>query len=208
MPTVTEAVEFLAWLLSSSNRAPATVNTHYSALADPLCFGLGVVVPQRELTLQFRGIRTARPPHHPPLVDWSLQKVMHYLSFEGVDVDVTRSLHRVVFLLVLASEYRSSQLTALTKYPAYTFVAENWSSATITLLPAFRAKNEQADSLIDPLRIPALLEGSRQYPLCPVCELKHFTQTSFGCGPSFIRADTFHHPSSHNRLQLCCFHLG
>lgn len=55
--TVVTVLEFLAWLADSSNRAPATVSEHYAALADPLRFGLGVLVPKRELSLLIRGIR-------------------------------------------------------------------------------------------------------------------------------------------------------
>lgn len=49
------------------------------------------------------------------LVKWHLHpqifhKVLHYLSFEGVEIIIILSLHRAVFLLTLPLEYRSSQL--------------------------------------------------------------------------------------------------
>lgn len=119
MPQVKVAtvLEFLAWLATSSNRVPAPVNAHYGALADPLHFVLGVVLPLRKLTLPLRGIRASRAIQRPPPVKWSLHKVLHYQSFEGIAVDLTRSIHRAVFLLVLASGYRSSQLAALKHHP-------------------------------------------------------------------------------------------
>lgn len=141
MPQVTPAtvLEFLAWLATSSNRAPGTVNAHHATLADPLLFGLGMVVPQSEFTLLLRGVR-ARRPHRPPPVEWSLHKILHYLSFEGVDVDVTLSPNKAVFLLALASGYRSSKLAALTRYPAYTFLVDDGLVASVMPSPAFIAK--------------------------------------------------------------------
>lgn len=38
--------EILVWLAASSSRVPATVNTQYDALADPLCFFLSGGAPE------------------------------------------------------------------------------------------------------------------------------------------------------------------
>lgn len=137
--TAATVLEFLAWLASSSNRAPATVSAHYPALTDPLRFSLGVVVPQRELTLLFRGAKSRRTPH----INRSLHRVLHYLSFEGVEVNLDLSLRRAVFLLELALGYRASQLAPLMRFPLYTRLAKDGL-----------ANNEQADSFIGPLRVP------------------------------------------------------
>lgn len=85
MPQVTVAMvlNFLAWLATSSNRVPSMLSAHYATLADPLHFGLGVVVPQRELKLLFRGVSSNRPRHRPPHITWSLHRVLRNLSFEG-----------------------------------------------------------------------------------------------------------------------------
>lgn len=75
-------------------------------------------------------------------MEWFLHKVLHYLSFKGVDIDLTRSLQRAVFLLALATGYHSSQMATLTRHPSYTFWAGNDTSFTVTPSPTIMGKNE------------------------------------------------------------------
>lgn len=129
-------------------------------------------------------------------MEWSLHKVLHYLSFEGVDISTTLSLHRAVFLLALATGNRSSQLAALTCHPSYTCWAPDTSSVMVTPSPAVIAKNEQADALISPLRIPAFLEEGHPHPHCSVQVLADYVEHTEG-----VSADNlFYNPKTQTPL--------
>lgn len=198
VPQVTTAtvLHFLAWLVNAHYRAPTTVSAHHTVLVDPLRFGLGITVPQRELTLLLWGIRTSRPVRRPPLLEWSLHKVLTHLSFEGATIDTTLSLQTAVFLLARASGYRSSQLVAFTRHPAFTHWSTNGMAVTITPSPTFMAKSEQADSLIGPLRIPALLKNDQHLPLCPVKALSDYIDRTRGVSTDYL----FYNPRSQKAL--------
>lgn len=72
------------------------------------------------------------------------------------------------FLLALVKGYRASQLAALTRHEAFTKLASDYSSLMVTLSPKFSGKNELADDLISPLKMPSCLEKGCPHPLCPV----------------------------------------
>lgn len=113
-------------------------------------------------------------------MEWSLHKVVHYLSFKGVEVNTTLFLHIAVFLLVLALGYHSSQLVVMMRHPSYTFWYRDGVSLTVTPSSAFMAKNEQADSL------PALLKEDQHHPLCPVRALKDNMQCTEGVSANHL----------------------
>ncbi|KAK8394259.1 hypothetical protein O3P69_006450 [Scylla paramamosain] len=68
----------------------------------------------------------------------------------------------------------ASQLAALTRHDAFASVAEDGASLRLTPSPTFLAKNEQADSLIGPIKIPSLLQSGTPHPLCPVAAFKAY----------------------------------
>lgn len=55
-----------------------------SALADPLRFGLDVVM-QEVLTLLKRGLRAQRPLGPRVSPTWSLHEVLYHITFKGMD---------------------------------------------------------------------------------------------------------------------------
>lgn len=77
-------MDFFNWLATSLNRAPATVSTHSAALADPLCFGLSITKEERALTLLKSGIRATTTPARRGAPQWSLHKILHYVTFDGI----------------------------------------------------------------------------------------------------------------------------
>lgn len=64
-----------------------------------------------------------------------------------------------VFLLVLAVGYRTSQLAAVTSHLSFSKLEVDCSALTFCPSSAFLAKNERADDMIAPLRIPSFQKG-------------------------------------------------
>ena len=189
-------LDFLTWLADSTNRAPATVSTHYAALADPLRFGLGIRVPQRALSLLLKGISSSREPRRQPVLSWSLHRVLQYLTFEGITMGEEHFLQRAVFLLALATGYRASQLAAVTRHPSFSKLEEDFSALTLAPSPTFLAKNEQADDMLGPITIPSFLEGGRPHPLCPVRAFKEYVERTEGVSEDHL----FYNSKSRNPL--------
>ncbi|MPC46628.1 hypothetical protein E2C01_040351 [Portunus trituberculatus] len=141
------------------NRPSVTVSAHSAALPDPLYFGLSITMEERALTLLRRGIRATTMPARRGAPQWSLHKVLHYVTFDGISqLQEQHYLQRAIFLLALATGYRASQIAALTRHPSFTTIDSNGKAVTLTPSPSFLAKNEQADNLIGPLRVPAFKE--------------------------------------------------
>ena len=199
-------LDFLTWLAESTNRAPATVMGHYAALADPLYFALGIKVPERTLKLFKRGLRAGAAPSRAPTPAWSLHRALHYLAFEGVVMEEDHFLQRATFLLALASGYRASQLAALSRHEAFARIERDMTAVTLSPSPTFLAKNEQADDLIGPLRIPSFLRDGGPHPLCPVRAFKDYIECTEGASKDHLfynsRSGKPLHPRSIARL-LC-----
>lgn len=199
-------LDFLTWLADSTNRAPATVSAHYAALADPLRFGMGIRVPQRALSLLMKGISSSREPRRQPVLAWSLHRVLQYLTFEGVTMEVGHFLQRAVFLLALATGYRASQLAAVTRHPSFSRLEDDCSALTLSPSPTFLAKNERADDMIGPLRIPSFLEGGHPHPLCPVRAFKDYVERTEGVSEDhlFYNSKTRNPLTSRSLARLLC----
>lgn len=75
-------------------RIPLAVYAHCAALLDPLHFGVGLTVCPKALILLQKGIRSSRPQARPPQLEWSLHRVLHYLSFEELEVTLNHSLQQ------------------------------------------------------------------------------------------------------------------
>ena len=89
-------------------------------------------------------------------------------------------LQRAFFLLALATGFRSSQLAAVTRHPSFSKLERDCSALTLSPSPTFLAKNERADDMLGPLRIPSFLEGGHPHPLCPVRAFKDYVERTEG----------------------------
>ncbi|XP_076065921.1 uncharacterized protein LOC143039577 [Oratosquilla oratoria] len=189
-------LDFLSWLADTTNRAPATISAHYAALADPLYFGMNITVPQRARNLLMKGIRASREPRRQPVLAWSLHRVLQYLTFEGTIMEEEHFLQRAVFLLALATGYRASQLAAITRHQSFSKLEEDCSALTLAPSPTFLAKNEQADDMIGPIRIPSFLEEGNPHPLCPVRAFQDYVERTEGVSEDHL----FYNSKSRNPL--------
>ncbi|KAK4321227.1 hypothetical protein Pmani_007952 [Petrolisthes manimaculis] len=190
-------LSFLTWLSSTGNRAPATVISHVSALADPLWFGADIHLEGRALSLLSRGIRATSTPGPRNIPGWSLHKVLASVESltqtQGEDERLMSSL----FLLALASGFRASQLAALTRHPNFTSFGENDNYLTLAPSPTFLAKNERFDRLIAPLRVPALKGDHSHLPLCPVHATRAYIEHTKHLAPTHL----FYNSRSHKPLK-------
>lgn len=101
--------------------------------------------------------RGLAPPEqkHPLVLACSLHHVLQYLAFEEVTIKEEHFLQCAVLLLTLAVGYRASQLAAVTHNLSFSKLEANCSALIPSPSPAFLAKNEWADGMIGPLRIPS-----------------------------------------------------
>lgn len=143
-----------------------------------------------------KGVSSSRDPRRQSVLAWSLHRVLQYLAFEGVTMEEEHFLQRSVFLLALATNYRASQLAAVTRLPSFSRLEENCSALTFSPSPIFLAKNERADDMIGSLRIPSFLEGDHPHPLCPVHEFKDYVGRTEGVSEDHL----FYNSKSRNPL--------
>ncbi|KAK8396077.1 hypothetical protein O3P69_005289 [Scylla paramamosain] len=171
-------LDFLTWLADSTNRTPATVSAHYAALADLLRFGMDIRVPRRALSILRKGISSSREPRHQAVLAWSLHRVLQYLTFDEVTMEEEHFFQHAVFLLALATGYRALQLAAVTRHSSFSSLEEDCSALTLSPSPGFLAKNERADDMIGPLRIPSFLERGHLHLLWWVCAFKDYVEST------------------------------
>ena len=166
---------FATSLFHSNHKvSPATVTNAMVAIRDPVSFGFGVKIDDREWDLLKASFFRQRPPPMPKPPNWSLRKVLDLLQSTRFqhNPSTTDSLHRAVFLVSLATGHRVSQMAALLRSPSFTKFGPGDSSVTLASRPGFLAKNERANHRIKPVVIHAWMEGDRHHPLCPVRALR------------------------------------
>ena len=179
-------LSFLAWLGNTTNRASATVASHHSALAAPLKFSLGITVRPRALELLLKGLKARRPPATRAAPEWSLHKVLQYLQATSSQPSPAQALQRAAFLLALATGFRASQLAALTRYPRFSHLTDRGTTLVLAPSPTFLAKNETADNLIAPIRIPSLHRDCGPHLLCPVSAFKDYIEATPGADSAHL----------------------
>lgn len=68
---------------------------------------------------------------------WSLHKVLHYVTFDGINqLQEQHYLQLALFLLGLARGYRALQIVALTRHPSFTKIDSNGKAVTLTPSPS------------------------------------------------------------------------
>ncbi|KAK4328441.1 hypothetical protein Pmani_001189 [Petrolisthes manimaculis] len=190
-------LSFLTWLSTTGNRAPATITTHVAALADPLWFGAGIQLEERTLSLLKRGIRANTTPGPRTTPRWSLHKVLASVETMTQEQGEDEKLVSSLFLLALATGFRASQLAAFTRHTNFTSFGEDNTHLTLAPSHSFLAKNERSESLIAPLWIPALREGHRHLPLCPVLATRAYIENTRHLAPEHL----FYNSRSHKPLR-------
>ena len=102
-------------------------------------------------------------------------------------------VQKAIFFLALVTDFRASQLAALTTHPNFTNFGREVTILTLAPSPKLLAKNERADNLMALLQVPALIEGGQHLPLCPVQATKTYIDS-----PSDLREEhLFYNPRCH-----------
>ena len=115
-----------------------------------------------------------------------------------VNVSPLSSLRKALFLVALASGLCVSQLRALTRYLQWTTFAMDRSAVSLASSPRFLAKNEREDHLLQPVVIPAWMDGRFHHSLCPVQALESYLSSS----PSQELRHLFRFPDSARPLSV------
>ena len=195
-PLVTNSIilEFLSYLAHFKGRSPSNIATHLAALADPLKFGWDITLEKRTLTLLKRGVFHQNPPPRRGSPFWSLSKVLSNLSPPTFPdrPPTDRQLDKALFLVALATGFRSSQLRALTRFPQWTSFSADMSLVSLALSPKVLGKNERLDHRLQPILLPAWRENGLSHPLCPVASLHSYLHNSPAADSHFL----FCHPNS------------
>ena len=166
---------FATSLFHSSHKvSPATVTNAMVAVRDPVSFGFGVKIDDREWDLLKASFFRQRPPPVPKPPNWSLRKVLDLLQSPRFqhNPSTADSLLRAVFLVAMATGHRVSQMAALVRSPSFTQFGPGDSSVTLATRPGFLAKNERANHRMKPIVIHAWMVDDRHHPLCPVRALR------------------------------------
>ncbi len=141
-PTLQQIVEYLEHL-SDVPLSHNTIVTHVSALSS-CTYGIeGVRVGVHPLVSAWvRGHKICHPPVKLRIPPWDLQAVLVALGEECYEplrqVDMEHLTYKTLFLVVLSSVWRISELHALSVQPP--FLIENHLSFTLVVNPAFLPK--------------------------------------------------------------------
>ena len=122
--------------------SPATVSNAMVAIRDPMFFGFGVTIDQRQWELLKAAFFQQRPPPVPQPPQWSLNKVLALLGTTRFQSDPTPYdlLLRTLFLVAMATGHRVSQMAALSRAPEFTRFAPGDTSVTLHTSPRFWQK--------------------------------------------------------------------
>ena len=162
--------------------SPSTVTNAMVAIRDPISFGFGVTIEDRQWDLLKASFFRQRPPTTPQPPNWSLGKVLTLLQAPKFQsAPSTRDLFsRTLFLVAMATGHRVSQLAALLRSPEFTRFGPDDSSVTLATRPLFLAKNERAGHRMKPVTIHAWLTGGTHHPLCPVKAMREYLSATSG----------------------------
>lgn len=184
-PSILEIAHFLNFLFKVKGLQPSTIQGYRTALADRLNTTLREgIASDRYLSRLLRSFFRDRPKTLRSLPPWNLSLVLHVLSgepFEPLHIAQPKFLTlKAMFLLVLATGHRRSELHALSREKiSHT---QNWSHIALKPDPSFLAKNQDPAGTIasfEHVTIPALAGGfSQDRSLCPVRALRIYLQNT------------------------------
>ena len=168
---------------ASPKVSPATVTNAMVAVRDPISFGFGIKIDDRQWDLLRASFFRQRPPVIPQPPSWSLEKVLTILQTPRYQSDPSTpdALLRALFLVAMATGHRVSQLAALMRGPAFTRFGPGDTSVTLATKPRFLAKNERAGHRMKPVTIHAWMVGQNHHKLCPVKALRVYLSATEDC---------------------------
>ena len=171
-------MDFFLFLRDQRKLTLPTLKGYRSALAAVLRLREVDLSTSQELSTLFKAFAREAPVVRSPTPKWDLALVLDSLTsppYEPIfTADIKFITRKTVFLLAFASAKRVSELQGLTSVVAH---PDDWSSATLTLDPAFLAKTELAsDPLSRTFTIPSLSLASddADRSLCPVRSLRAY----------------------------------
>ena len=181
-------INFLSFLFYHKNLSPKTVAQYRTALAKPLrlFFGIDLIVPAMADLLKSMGLQRPSIPVSAP--SWSLNKVLTFLDELPTPLTQVMLLRKTAFLLMLATGWRISELSACVRDSDFCYFTGNMI-LNIRPHPSFLAKNENPQKRWAAKEIRKLLlrDGSVSN-LCPVATIHEYLQSTrlAAKGPLFL----------------------
>ena len=117
------AISFLSHLFHVKKLKPSTVSHYRSALSRPLKEYFNIDLTCNTVHSLLRGMKIRRPHEPSPKPQWNLGRVLSLLESQASSSE-THSLRRTVFLLLLATGWRISEIHACVRDKDYCRISE------------------------------------------------------------------------------------
>ena len=174
------------YLYTDKNLNPRTIYGYRSAISGTLkSLGRDDIPESGEISSMMRSFGLERPPKRKLLPNWNLSIVLKALLKPPFEPIATCSLRyltwKTTFLVALASGRRRSEIHALC-FDSDHF-KQNQDQTILKLYPDpnFVPKNQAANTIASPIRIPALTNVHHEEPdrlLCPVRALLQYRKVT------------------------------
>ena len=199
--------EFASYLFHDLKLSTSSISCHLSTIYDPLQFGFQLFPDPRILELLKNSYFLQRPRKRKPDPQWSLQKVLTFLSSARYTTNPSSAdlFHKSVFLTALATGFRISQLAAIVRTSAFLRFGLEDASVSLAPHPMFLAKNERIGHTIGPKVIPAWKVEGEHHTLCPVGAIRQYiSKTQTNSDRLWVWPDTGFQCSAHHLAKVIC----
>ena len=161
--------KFLIYLFDIKRLKPNTIASYKCALSLPLKVAFGIDLSVYPFPGLIKGMWNERPSMPIKDPDWSLDKVLEFLSSEKfVNPDFNLLTHKCVFLFALATANRISEVHSYLRGKDNIIFGENLDFVKIVPNAFFLAKNELPSNRRKVFVIKALKVKGKHSPVCPV----------------------------------------
>ena len=172
--SLNNVLEFFSHLFYEKNLRPNTVAHYRSALTVPLQLKFNINLHDPAVSHLIRSMAIKRPANPASTPAWSLNKLLELLDTWSNNIPLEKLLQKTVFLLLLATGWRISELHACVRLSEFCYISVD-QTLNIRPHPSFLAKNEcpqkrWTHKVIQPLR---LSDGTIS-DLCPVAALAEY----------------------------------
>ena len=180
-PTADQIASFLFDLFDTRGLSPQTIKGYRTCIGSVLNrTGKAKVVLLRTISDMIASMELQRPRITPVFPQWDLGLVFEALSkspYEPLrEASFKHLTLKTVFLLVMASAGRRSELHALRFDQNYIQFKTKGAGVTLYFSPEFMRKNRKPNQVNDPWYIAAIPTGKPEFgaPNCPVRALRYY----------------------------------
>ncbi len=180
--TVCTIADFLTYLFHEKAFTVSTIKGYRSALSQVFHHRGIDLTNDRDISSLIKAMEIQRPVVRSQVPKWDLSLVLRHLTrapYEPMRLaDLKHLTYKAVFLLLLATAKRVSEIHALTSMVSHT---EGWKEMTLHFDPSFVAKTQKLSdhstkmvSISIPALAPSVEEGLPDRSLCPVRAVRFY----------------------------------